>query len=435
MALVRFPAPYTMAARKVERAGDEQLWRLCGEEATKRFAAGYGWGARLRSGKWLMDDWVADGLFRKGSVILLAGESGIGKTWLLRDLVLSLARGDRWLGRYECLAGPSIYCMGEDDLDQTTRRDVCLLLGRDVSVPRFLQEKGDLLTGIDGRADSTSYPYLLSSLEWRRRAEDFLQGAPSVGARPLAWVFDPLATMVRDADTGGEDLKTSIKWCSWLAKATEGIVVLAHHLRKRTGTNDSLRDRIRGDSNLFNLVDDVLAGEADEDDPSVLKIYHLKSKTTEASSAVKPAFLVRRVIEQVTPEEEQGLFQALSVDPSTVKPGIIFRVRHVVFQREEAPPVVAGSYTQATIGSGDTRARPEFHFEALRIINETREGISATALIDKLRENGWRVGSVQMQGWLKESVEECLIGVTQKRPAGRGRPYLAYTPIANSPGS
>ena len=66
-------------------------------------------------------DWIVDGCFLRGTVAILAGDGGLGKSLLMQQLMTAAAVGDTWLGmstqRVRSLA---VYC--EDDLDELHRR-------------------------------------------------------------------------------------------------------------------------------------------------------------------------------------------------------------------------------------------------------------------------------------------------------------------------
>lgn len=57
-------------------------------------------------------DYLVDGLAERGSVVLLAGDSGTGKSILSADLAISVAQGRPWLGR-DVKAGRATYIDGE----------------------------------------------------------------------------------------------------------------------------------------------------------------------------------------------------------------------------------------------------------------------------------------------------------------------------------
>ena len=48
---------------------------------------------------WPKLEWMVDGLFHVGTLVMVWGASGAGKTAWLIDLVMSIARGEEWSGR------------------------------------------------------------------------------------------------------------------------------------------------------------------------------------------------------------------------------------------------------------------------------------------------------------------------------------------------
>jgi len=380
-----------------------------------------------------MDDWVVEDLFRRGSVVILAGESGTGKTWLVRDLCLSLARGDRWLGRYECDIGQSCYFMGEGSLEMIDRRDVGLLLGRGASLPQFTQEASHLLHTSCGSANATSFPYLLSNTAWKKRVEDTLACITNPEERPVCWAFDPLATMLEDADSGAGNtgLKSALTWCAWLGKASGATVILAHHLKKAGSTEERLIDRIRGDSNLVNLVDEVLVITGDPEDKNLLRVHRIKVKDSEGHSSGGPAFLIRRIFEKLSPEETKQLAELYGVDPHRVKPGSIARVRHLALDPTKAPqPTEEGEYSPAQPSATEYSEGElaEWQDEVLAFMGENPDGVSIFKAQQHLKDAGVGVGYGKLKEWIEQHPD--FEAVSQKKAKGRGRPTILYRPLS-----
>ena len=66
-------------------------------------------------------DYLVHGLVERGSVVLLAGDSGTGKSFIATDLAIAVAQGRPWLGR-EVKRGRALYVNGENSLRLTVRR-------------------------------------------------------------------------------------------------------------------------------------------------------------------------------------------------------------------------------------------------------------------------------------------------------------------------
>jgi RecA-family ATPase len=66
-------------------------------------------------------DWMVDGAFLRGTVAILAGDGGLGKSLLLQQLITAAAHGLNWLGmRTEKCRSLAVFC--EDDVDELHRR-------------------------------------------------------------------------------------------------------------------------------------------------------------------------------------------------------------------------------------------------------------------------------------------------------------------------
>jgi hypothetical protein len=66
-----------------------------------------------KRGYWKRDRWVVEGLFRAGSNVMIVGESNVGKTYIILDMLLNIVLGRKWFNMYKCDVGPTIYTGGE----------------------------------------------------------------------------------------------------------------------------------------------------------------------------------------------------------------------------------------------------------------------------------------------------------------------------------
>jgi len=53
--------------------------------------------------------WPIEGIIPSNGFGMTAGGSGVGKTWLLLDLAISVAKGALWLGTFATTQGPVLY--------------------------------------------------------------------------------------------------------------------------------------------------------------------------------------------------------------------------------------------------------------------------------------------------------------------------------------
>lgn len=65
--------------------------------------------------------WLVENLIPSGTVTLLGGDGGTGKSLLALQLAAAVATGSRWIG-HTCTQGGAIYLTAEDDIDELHRR-------------------------------------------------------------------------------------------------------------------------------------------------------------------------------------------------------------------------------------------------------------------------------------------------------------------------
>jgi 5S rRNA maturation endonuclease (ribonuclease M5) len=71
--------------------------------------------------------WQVDGMLAEGASMLLAGEAGLGKTWLTLDLALAVDLGRSWLGHFEVKSG-KVLIVDEENADRLIRKRLQKLL-------------------------------------------------------------------------------------------------------------------------------------------------------------------------------------------------------------------------------------------------------------------------------------------------------------------
>lgn len=77
-------------------------------------------------------DWRVENLFTAVGVNFLAGQGGLGKSWLSMDLALAVATGAPWLGHHATTTCPILYCDFENSNALIQRRFAKLLKARNL---------------------------------------------------------------------------------------------------------------------------------------------------------------------------------------------------------------------------------------------------------------------------------------------------------------
>ena len=172
---------------------------------------------------------VLDGLLPKGLVIL-AGKHKEGKSWLILQWAVAIARGEQWAGR-PTEGGPVVYCSLEDDWGRLRDRLATITKTQ----PPDLHTQNDMETGDIG----------LQQLEqWAERY------------RPIMLVVDTLqkwrggraSTYARDYKDAGQFKR--------LADDHGASLVIVHHTRK--GAASHPLDAVSGSTGLTGAADAVL---------------------------------------------------------------------------------------------------------------------------------------------------------------------------------
>jgi RecA/RadA recombinase len=174
--------------------------------------------------------WLVKGLLPKADVGILFGESGAGKTFIVLDLVMAIARGvDSWRG-HRVRKGRVLYIVAEGAAGFQNRLQ---------AYARHHQVSPDLLNVI---ADA---PNLLEP----RTVADLLSDIKAVGVYDLV-VVDTLAKTTPGAnENASEDMGRALAHCARVSRDTGAMVLLIHHSGK-----DASRGA-RGWSGLKGAVD------------------------------------------------------------------------------------------------------------------------------------------------------------------------------------
>jgi hypothetical protein len=211
-------------------------------------------------------EWAVEGIVAKGSLNLLVGRPKAGKSLLAVDLVVSIARGDDYLGR-ATTPGPAVYVPAEDALP--------LVAGR---LWTRLADPADPGDPADPRPP-TPDPAVLDapvwvvpvdgSLDQRLLLDDPVSFAALADLvtrlRPAVLVLDPMVEMHRLAEKNADEMAMLLRPLRQLAHASGCAIVVVHHRNKHAADGVMAA---RGSSAITGGVDTVISAtlSGDEDD-------------------------------------------------------------------------------------------------------------------------------------------------------------------------
>lgn len=193
-------------------------------------------------------EWLIENLIPLTATMLLAGDSGVGKTWLLLDLILAVATGGKWLGQLKCKKG-AVLVFDEENAEvliQDRLRQLCAARGigklDDLPIEFVIGQMIDLTPLKDSRnGEQTPSPQFL----------DLLATAHQV--KPTLITFDSFIRIHHANENQSNEMKGVSSQIGRLARETGGTCVISHHFVK-SGSGAS-GHRIRGSGDIRAFVD------------------------------------------------------------------------------------------------------------------------------------------------------------------------------------
>lgn len=196
-------------------------------------------------------NWIVDGCFLPGTVAMLSGDGGLGKSLLLQQLATCVALGKPWLGM-NVRRGRAFAMFCEDDKDELHRRQVRINAHYECGMADL--EEDVLFASRVGQENGLMY---------FDRQNDAVRPAPlfdqvSYAAKQLGASVVILDT-VADVFTGNEIIRNQVRRfvtnLRRLALELQGVVILSHHpslqgmangtgLSGSTAWNNSVRSRL-----------------------------------------------------------------------------------------------------------------------------------------------------------------------------------------------
>ena len=216
---------------------------------------------------------VSAGMLDKGDGFILAGRSGVGKSWLAMDLAISIATGTKWLGEYPTSKGTVLYIDEEGSEWNDQERIAQLVAGRDwpMKPDMRLYLKIQSMLKLDD-------PKGLTTIQ--RMMERY---------RPDLLIFDTLARAHSGDENSTQEMAEFFHLSRSLRNAYDSAIAFLHHVRKpmKDDPGDEC-DMIRGSSDIRGWPDGILFVKEGKD-PTQIIVNHCKSRNHRKNL---PEFLV-----------------------------------------------------------------------------------------------------------------------------------------------
>ncbi len=177
-------------------------------------------------------EWTVDGLISEGSVSVVFGEPGCGKTWALFDLAVCVARGDAWL-------------------TMATKKGAVLIIDEESGRRRLSRRMGEVMRGHDAGPDTPIMGVSLAAFDLGS-ADDLAEIRALIIRNKIKMVIvDALADVMPGRDENAvKDTAPIFLSLRKIAEETQAAIIVIHHSNKGGG--------YRGSSSIKGAIDLLL---------------------------------------------------------------------------------------------------------------------------------------------------------------------------------
>jgi hypothetical protein len=248
-------------------------------------------------------DWEIDGLVCKGQRVMLIGQWGAYKSWLLQDLGLSLVLAPgTWLGHFKIPARRRVlYFDKEMSYATAQRRLQRLALGRGIPIEDAAIE---------------DYPFALVSHPRFEMSKDggrqLLEALDSAKLDADVIMLEIFRRVLKGSENDQENVSAFWTGVDPLFKAGK-TVYISHHMRKPKAKREQSRTMASGSTDILAGADGVFALERGTSGPA---LEHLKNRDAKEYGEGKP--LTLRLAFQGHPETGPVVWSVDQARPSVV---------------------------------------------------------------------------------------------------------------------
>ncbi len=190
-------------------------------------------------------DWLVTDLIANQDRVVVYGEFGSLKSWLLLDLALAIASGQPWLGQFIVPQPKKVLYVDEEMNERTLRRRVKQLGFGMMNLSAELPFCAMSLCGITVTNPSD--------------VEDLLAQLQSSGFDPDVVILETLRRVMVGSELDAQDVAQFWRNLRPLQQAGK-TVIISHHMRKRSSqSGNAVRDRASGSTDILGGADTAFA--------------------------------------------------------------------------------------------------------------------------------------------------------------------------------
>lgn len=168
--------------------------------------------------------WIIEGLVGAGDIVLFFGDAGLGKTYILIDAAICVARAEPWLNR-STIAAPVLIVDEESGYVRLTDRLARTMRGHGVAPGTDIAVHYIVLAGFNFLSDPSWFADLRGAI---------------VGTGARLVIIDALADVMLGGDENAvRDTQTSFHGLRSVAEATGAAIIVIHHTNKNGGYRGS----------------------------------------------------------------------------------------------------------------------------------------------------------------------------------------------------
>jgi phage/plasmid primase-like uncharacterized protein len=315
-------------------------------------------------------NWMVEGFVQENALVMVFGQSGSGKTFVVLDWCLRMASGiTEWNGK-RIKPGTVMYLAGEG------------VYGMKGRMAAFYQHHG--IDPDTSNIYTSTGGYDINTAEGLKSAFDDISSLPE---KPLVVVIDTLHRFFNGDENSSRDVKTMLDACNAIMREFDCTVIIVHH----TGVSSEAQNRARGSSAWRAALDIEIAITQKN---GIIEVCQKKAKDSELSD---PEFLQLLPIEIDGWVDQYGAaFKSAVVVPSEKKPDDNVDDENET-RRQKKPPMVE-KYKQLISAAwlyGSCKAtiesRPYISREDLKKFLAENEGMKSSTIEQHLKPSSGRM--------------------------------------------
>lgn len=221
-------------------------------------------------------EWIVDEIVPRGTTGIVAGEPGIGKTWIFMDLILALATGVEWLQKFptqrckvlvvdeenaEVLIRKRFQMLEHHYRPYTGLENIDFIIGQSLDITPAQSKNGDLVPSED----------------WYRLYATLSDGRYDVV------LIDSLTRIHHAEENDSTRMSMLFKFVKMMVDDLGVTVLMTHHFNKGKGRGNY---RIRGSSDILAFPDYTLLIDTDQQHRGIntngIVVEHGKARWGEA---------------------------------------------------------------------------------------------------------------------------------------------------------